>query len=97
MCERLLVHTWPVYVSVQGAAYEQTDAVPSFKKHHLGAEIKTLCAASRSYAFVYFHSAQMYNWHMNFETGCVYVCECMRDAGAEIDLMEVFVCVFTFA
>lgn len=38
---------------------------------------------------MYFHSAKMYNRHMHFETGCVYMCECMRDAGAEIDL---FVC-----
>lgn len=84
--------------------YEQTDAVPSFKKHHLQAEIKTLCCFSTlQLCLTYSNLTKMYKRHMNFETVSAVLAVCVsvdvhvwiRDT--ETDLMNVFVCVFTFA
>lgn len=100
ICEGLLVHGG-LMCQHAGCWYEQTDAVPSFRKGHLWAEIKTLPL----YALMYFHFAKMHNKCIYFQTvGAILamctrvnVCVCVWVRTTEIDPVHVFIRVFTFA
>lgn len=77
--EGLLVHTWPVCVSMQSADVSRQMLFLHSRNTICKQRLKHSTASLRcSYALMYLHFAKTYNRHMNFETvSAVNMCECV--------------------